>query len=88
MTDENLMQNGQSDMGTNQSGAMGAGTDKKKVCRCPHHKATPILIILIGLTFLLGDWGFFNAFTATTIWSILLIIIGIFQLTKKKCACC
>lgn len=64
---------------------MGGG---KNVCKCSHHRITPILIILIGVTFLLGDWGFFNAFTATTIWSILLILIGIFMLVKKRCKCC
>ena len=59
---------------------------KGMVCKCPHHKAVPVLIILIGLDFFLGavsvlTWGFVNVS-----WPILLIVIGIIKLVR--CGCC
>lgn len=47
-----------------------------KKCDHHHHKVTPIAILLIGLTFLLGDWGMLTAGTVGIIWPVLLIIIG------------
>jgi hypothetical protein len=59
---------------------------KGMVCKCPHHKAVPWLIILIGVDFLLGamsvlTWSFVNI-----TWPILLIVIGIVKLAR--CNCC
>lgn len=60
--------------------------EEGKVCKCPHHKIVPWLIILIGADFLLGavnvlTWSFVNI-----TWPILLIIVGIVKL--NRCSCC
>jgi hypothetical protein len=61
----------------NQGGSMG--------CKCPHHKVTPVAIILIGLAFLLGDWNILTMGAVALIWPVLLIIIGLVKLGGCKC---
>jgi hypothetical protein len=58
----------------------------KKVCNCPHHKIMPVIIILIGLTFLLGAFNVLSPMAVSIIWPILVIIIGLKKL--KRCKCC
>lgn len=55
-------------------------------CKCSHHKIVPACIALIGLTFLLGQFGIFTANAVAMIWPILLLIIGGSKM--KKCNCC
>jgi len=55
-----------------------------KVCHCKHHKVMPWLIILIGLTFLLGNVGVFTVNAVNVIWPVLLVILG----ASKLCRCC
>jgi hypothetical protein len=59
---------------------------KGMVCKCPHHKAMPWLLILIGLDFLLGAIGVLPMGIVGIIWPILLIIIGIVKVAR--CNCC
>lgn len=60
----------------------------KNVCTCSHHKVLPILIVLLGLTFLLGNMGTINAGTVNLIWPVLVIIAGGMKLFSHKCKCC
>ena len=58
------------------------------MCKCPHHKVVPVLVILFGLAFLLAalnvlTWGLVNV-----VWPILVIVAGFMKLTSGKCKCC
>ncbi len=53
-----------------------------KMCRCPHHKVNGIVVILFGLTFLLGNYNVLNAMQIGTIWPILIIVAGCGMLCK------
>lgn len=61
-----------------------AGTDK--VCKCPHHKMVPWIIILIGIDFLLGAVNVLTGTFVAVTWPILVIIAGVVKL--NRCACC
>jgi len=56
-----------------------------QVCKCTHHKVVPLCIILIGLTFLLGQMNVLTAGFVAVAWPVLLIIIGIVKMAKCKC---
>ena len=58
------------------------------MCKCPHHKAGPLLVTLIGLTFLLRTLGVLEMGTADIIWPILLIVIGLMKMCGGSCKCC
>jgi hypothetical protein len=58
-----------------------------KHCSCPHHKMVPILIVLLGLTFLLGTMDVFSALVVGYIWPILLILIGLQKIFGGMCKC-
>lgn len=60
----------------------------KTCCGCNCHKSTPILLILIALSFLLEALTVIDAATNAIIWPILLGAIGVLCLTKGKCGCC
>jgi len=62
--------------------------DMKNMCKCPHHKAMPILVILFGLTFLLGAWGTLSQETVNFVWPVLVILAGVVKMTKGMCKCC
>ncbi|MFA6100140.1 MAG: DUF5668 domain-containing protein [Patescibacteria group bacterium] len=55
-------------------------------CKC--HSVVPVLIVLIGVTFLLQVFGVLSAYTANVIWPILLILIGLQKLAGGMCKCC
>ena len=56
-----------------------------KLCKCPHHKVIPIMIILIGLDFLLGAVNVLTMSFVNVSWPILLMIIGATRLGGCKC---
>jgi hypothetical protein len=58
------------------------------MCKCPHHKVIPVLIVLFGLTFLLGALGVISGNTVSIIWPSLIILGGLMKLTKGMCKCC
>ena len=58
------------------------------VCRCPHHKVIPGLIVLFGLTFLLGATGVLSSYAVSIIWPILIVLGGLMKLFKGACKCC
>ena len=51
-----------------------------------HHKWMPLLVVLFGLTFLLGDWNVFTQSQVSVIWPILVILGGLAKM--KHCHCC
>ena len=66
------------------------GAAPKMVCKCPHHKAMPVFIILFGLTFLLGAWNVLSWNTVGIVWPIIVILAGIMKWMEKSkmCKCC
>lgn len=58
------------------------------MCGCPHHKAVPGLIVLIGLLFLLNAFGAISQTVVMAGWPILLIFIGLSKMFGHKCGCC
>ena len=58
------------------------------VCKCPHHKMIPLLVLLFGITFLLGALGTLSAGTVNVVWPILVIIAALMKLSKGMCKCC
>ena len=62
----------------------------KNVCKCAHHKVVPVLIILLGLTFLLEALGVFTSGFSMIAWSIIIIAAGIMKLSERSgmCKCC
>ncbi len=69
-----------------QNNNMGGGV--KNMCKCPHHKAFPILVILFGLIFLLGALDIVTSGFVVLVWPVLVIIAGVMKLTGKSCKCC
>ena len=57
-------------------------------CPCPHHKMVPILIILIGLTFLLNAFGTLDNHTTAIVWPILVVLLGLQKIFETRCKCC
>lgn len=62
----------------------------ENMCKCPHHKVTPVLVVLFGLTFLLGTWGTLSWGAVNVIWPVLVILAGAMKLAEKSgmCKCC
>jgi hypothetical protein len=58
------------------------------VCNCSHHKAIPVFIILIAITFLCGQWGIIAPETVDVVWPVLLGAIGVTKLMRRACKCC
>lgn len=59
----------------------------QNMCKCGHHKVIPVLVILIGLTFLLGAWGTLSWDSVSVIWPVLVIIGGLMKLADKSGMC-
>lgn len=57
-------------------------------CKCVCHKAIPIMIALLGLTFLLKELGVLSAGTANIVWPAIVILIGLKKAMGKCCKCC
>ncbi len=58
------------------------------VCKCPHHKILPVLVVLFGLLFLGGNLGWWGWNVVNVGWPILVIIGGAMKLGKGMCKCC
>ena len=63
---------------------MEPNTTAPGTCSCKCHKVKPILVVLLGLTFLLQSLAVFSWGTVNVIWPILVIIAGF----SKMCGCC
>ncbi len=57
-------------------------------CQCPCHKFKGLLVILLGLVFLLGNYGVLTPEIVNTTWPILIILIGVKMLGRGFCKCC
>ena len=62
----------------------------QNTCKCPHHKVMPVLVILFGLTFLLGAWGTISKDTVNIVWPVLVMLAGVMKLGEQSrvCKCC
>ena len=58
------------------------------VCKCPHHKVVPTLVVLFGLMFLLEALGFISTSTVDVVWPLFVIAGGLMKLTGGMCKCC
>lgn len=56
-------------------------------CGCPHHKLLPMLLVVLGLTFLLGNLGLVSSDFVNLAWPILLILIGLQKGLGLMCKC-
>jgi hypothetical protein len=56
-------------------------------CKCPHHKVGAVLIVLFGLTFLLGTMGVLSGMFVAYAWPVLIIIFGLTRLMGGSCSC-
>ena len=61
---------------------------KKCGCCCPCHMMKGFLVILFGLTFLLGTFEVLSQHWVSIIWPILVMLAGGFSMMKGKCKCC
>jgi hypothetical protein len=59
-----------------------------KTCGCMHHKMIPLLIVLIGVVFLLGNLGKISMETVSIIWPALVILAGLQKMFSGMCKCC
>jgi hypothetical protein len=75
-------------MHPSEHGAAATAMAQGKTCKCGHHKATPILVILLGLEFFLGEVGALNWGFVNVTWPILVIIAGVVMLVSRTCKCC
>jgi len=57
-------------------------------CQCPHHKITPIFVVLFGLVFLLGTLDVLAARTVSIVWPIIVILVGLQKMFGSRCTCC
>lgn len=57
-------------------------------CRCMCHKTIPLLMVLFGLLFLGGIWGWWSAATVAVVWPVLVIIAGLKKMFAARCKCC
>lgn len=57
-------------------------------CKCVCHKAVPVLIVLLGLTFLLKELGVLSAGMTNIVWPVIVIVVGLKKLMGKSCKCC
>lgn len=61
---------------------------KGSSCSCPHHKVTPLLVILFALVFLLGAFDVLSAQTVNVAWPVILGVAGLTKLGEGSCKCC
>ncbi len=60
----------------------------KSKCCCPCHKVMSILVILFGLTFLLGALDILSADTVQLVWPFIIILAGLKSMCAGGCKCC
>lgn len=59
-----------------------------KACKCQHHSMMPILVVLFGALFLLGELGVFTMQVVSWVWPILVIVAGLMKWMGRGCKCC
>lgn len=60
------------------------------MCKCPHHKVIPFLIVVVGVAFLMGFWGMLSWDAVNIVWPVAIIAIGLMKLVERMgaCKCC
>lgn len=58
------------------------------ICKCPHHKFVPGLIVLLGFLFLAGTLDWVGDTAVSVGWPIILIVVGFMKMMEGKCKCC
>ena len=58
------------------------------MCKCPHHKFIPVLLLLFALLFLLGALGTVSQSTVSIGWPILVGVAALMKLFEGGCKCC
>ncbi len=58
------------------------------MCKCPHHKVVPLMITLIGLSFLLQAFNVLMPETVAWMWPLFLTVAGIMKMMRGSCKCC
>lgn len=58
------------------------------VCKCSHHKLGGVLVVLFGLLFLGGTFGWWGGNVVNIGWPVLVIIGGLSKMMEGKCKCC
>ena len=56
-------------------------------CSCSHHKIVPIILVIIGASFLLTQLGIITVVANSYIWPVSLILIGLMKLMSGNCKC-
>ncbi|MBI2041591.1 MAG: hypothetical protein HYT20_01045 [Candidatus Nealsonbacteria bacterium] len=59
----------------------------QNTCKCAHHKVMPMLIVLLGLTFLFKELGTLSVGAANVIWPSIVIVMGLKKM-MGHCKCC
>jgi hypothetical protein len=62
--------------------------DSAKKCSCHHHKILPILLVVFGLSFILGDLHILSGAQVNLIWPSLFVIGGLAKMFSHRCGCC
>lgn len=62
----------------------------ENTCKCFHHKVMPVLVVLFGLTFLLGTLGVLTSDFVNITWPVIVIAAGLMKWMEKSgmCKCC
>ena len=63
-------------------------TQEKCAGKCPCHIVPGVLIVLVGLTFLLGSLGVIGEHMVSLIWPVLIILFGLKKICSGMCKCC
>ena len=60
-----------------------------KMCKCPHHKMFPLVLLAVGVIALLQNTGVIMGDWFNIVWPIALILFALKKLMKgKMCKCC
>ena len=57
-------------------------------CKCPHHKMIPGIVILFGLTLLIGVLGVISLEAVSIVLPVLIILGGLQKMMGGMCKCC
>ena len=61
---------------------------KSGMCGCMCHKMLPLLVVVFGLVFVLGNLQILTPVRVMEIWPILVIVAGLTKMMGRKCTCC
>lgn len=64
------------------------GNTETGKCGCPCHRMKGVLVILFGLTFLLGALDVLSQHVVSLVWPVIIIVAGGTSMMKGMCKCC